>query len=56
MSAWCGAEALSDVALEVAGTRIPAHRVLLAAASPVFARMFESRMQETTTNEVNFTS
>lgn len=52
MRRWCGSPDLSDVVLKVRGTRIPAHRVLLAAASPVFARMFESRMQESTTNEV----
>ena len=52
MGTWCGSAALSDVVLEVCGTRIAAHRVLLAAASPVFARMFESQMQESTTNVV----
>ena len=35
-----------DATLVVRGQRLPAHRAVLAAASPVFLRMFSSPMQE----------
>lgn len=35
-----------DATLVVRGQRLPAHRAMLAAASPVFLRMFSSPMQE----------
>jgi hypothetical protein len=38
----CGSEYLSDVILNVDGEKIPAHKVVLHAASPLFTAMFQS--------------
>jgi len=43
---------LSDVVLKVGSETIDAHRLILAARSPVFERMFSCPMKETTDNEV----
>lgn len=42
----------SDVTLSVAGKEFKAHKVILAAGSPVFAAMFEHDMQESKRNKV----
>eukprot|EP00439_Symbiodinium_sp_Y106_P043412 s203_g5.t1 len=42
---------LSDVVLKVGSETIDAHRLILAARSPVFERMFSCPMKETTDNE-----
>ena len=47
-----GNDMLSDISLVVAARRIPAHKLVLANASPVFAQMFQSDMQESATGEV----
>ena len=43
---------LSDVTLAVGVSRVRAHKLVLANASPVFARMFETDMQESMTSLV----
>ena len=45
-------EQLSDVTLRVQGALVPAHRVVLAARCPFFARMFASGMREASQHEV----
>ena len=45
-------ETLSDVHFVVQNLKIPAHKVVLAARSPVFAAMFQNEMQENSSNEV----
>ena len=49
---WCGNTNLSDVTLAVGDRLIRAHRLVLANASPVFARMFETDMRESVTSMV----
>ncbi len=49
---WCGNTTLSDVTLAVGNRLIRAHRLVLANASPVFARMFETDMRESVTSMV----
>ena len=45
-------ETISDVHFIVQNLKIPAHKAVLAARSPVFAAMFQSEMQENSSNEV----
>ena len=47
-----GTETLSDVTLLVDDRLIPAHKVVLANASPVFMQMFNSDLQESATGQV----
>ncbi|KAH0561619.1 hypothetical protein KQX54_018120 [Cotesia glomerata] len=46
-------EELSDVTIIVDQVRIPAHKVILAAHSEVFAKMLQSEMKEAKNNEIN---
>lgn len=45
-------DALSDVILQINDVKIPAHKIVLASASPVFAKMFSHQMLENITNIV----
>jgi len=45
-------QSLFDVDLIVAGRRFPAHRIILASVSPVFAQMFTNGMKETDEREI----
>jgi speckle-type POZ protein len=45
----------ADFVFKVNNVRIPAHRVILAARSPVFAAMFQNDMLENRTNEAEIT-
>ena len=45
-------EGTSDVVLIVQGDRLPAHRAILAARSPVFKPMFFGSMRESSAQEV----
>jgi speckle-type POZ protein len=45
----------ADFVFKVENEKIPAHRVILAARSPVFAAMFQHDMQENKTNETDVT-
>jgi speckle-type POZ protein len=48
-------EKYADFVFKVKNEKIPAHRVILAARSPVFAAMFQHDMQENRTNETEIT-
>ena len=48
-------KALSDVVFLISGSEFPAHKVILASASPVFDRMFSHEMRENIMNQVEVT-
>ena len=48
-------KSLSDVIFYINGSEFPAHKVILASASPVFSRMFSNEMKENIMNEVKMT-
>lgn len=48
-------EKISDVTVVVGDRKIPCHKVILAARSPVLSRMFQSEMVENFTNEIIIT-
>lgn len=52
-NAFLNEEKLSDVTLCLGEKKLRAHKVILAAASPVFAKMFDHKCKENFTNEVN---
>ncbi len=52
LESWFGNATLSDITLVVDDRRIPAHKLVLANASPVFAQMFKADMQELVTGQV----
>lgn len=45
-------DALSDVVFKIDDTELPAHKIMLASASPVFEKMFSHQMKENITNVV----
>ena len=47
-----GNKLFTDIEFHVGGQVIPAHKVVVAARSPVFAAMFQSDMEESRTNQV----
>ena len=52
LESWFGNATLSDITLVVGDRHIAAHKLVLANASPVFAQMFQSEMQEAMTGQV----
>ncbi|XP_044584820.1 kelch-like protein 38 [Cotesia glomerata] len=53
MRKFYNSEELSDVTIIVDETKIPAHKVVLAAQSEVFAKMLQSEMKEAKDGEIN---
>ncbi|XP_051173141.1 speckle-type POZ protein-like [Leptopilina boulardi] len=45
-------DVLSDVSFQIENKEFPAHKIILAAASPVFEKMFTHQMKENITNNV----
>ena len=52
ISVLCCSEQYADICIIVGDARIPAHSLILAARSPVFATMFRVPMKETISKEV----
>ncbi|CEF64344.1 BTB/POZ-like domain and Coagulation factor 5/8 C-terminal type domain and Galactose-binding domain-like and BTB/POZ fold domain and BTB/Kelch-associated domain and BTB/POZ domain-containing protein [Strongyloides ratti] len=52
LSHLCFSESLSDVTLSISGTKLPAHKMVLASRSDYFKSLFNSGMKETVSSEV----
>ena len=52
ISVFCCSEQYADICIVVGDARIPAHSLILAARSPVFATMFTAPMKESITKEM----
>ena len=52
ISVLCCSEQYADICIIVGDARIPAHSLILAARSPVFATMFTAPMKESITKEM----